>query len=95
MRSEANAAAVRSRRQPGRALHPSSVPIASSPEACALAGYPPSARARVVGSHVNGDLAAVYVLAEEGADWLSIVRRDDGGWTELGGGDGGSVAGHG
>ena len=62
---------------------------ASSPEACALAGYPPSARARVVGSHINGDLAAVYVLTDEGADWLSVVQRDEGGWTEVGGGDGG------
>jgi hypothetical protein len=67
------------------------VPPESSPEACALAGFPPAARARVVSSHVNGDLAALYVLTEEGADWLSIVRRDDEGWTELGGGDGGFI----
>ncbi len=71
--------------------YPSSVPTASSPEACALAGYPPSARAQVVGSHTNGDFAAVYVLTDEGADWLSVVQRDEGGWTEVGGGDGGSL----
>lgn len=64
---------------------------ASSPEACALAGYPASARARVVGSHVNGHLAAVYIVTDEGADWLSVVQRDEGGWAELGGGDGGLV----
>jgi hypothetical protein len=45
----------------------------------------------VVASHVNGDLGAVYVLTDEGADWLSVVRRDEGGWAEIGGGDGGLV----
>jgi hypothetical protein len=65
------------------------VPIASSPEACALAGYPLAARARVVGSHINGDFAAVYVLTDEGADWLSVVERDEGVWTEVAAGDGG------
>ncbi len=45
----------------------------------------------MVGSHINGDFAAVYVLTDEGADWLSVVQRDQGGWTEVGGGDGGLV----
>jgi hypothetical protein len=43
----------------------------------------------VVGSHINGDFAAVYVLTDEGANWLSLVQRDEGGWTEVAGGDSG------
>ncbi len=45
----------------------------------------------MVGSHVNGDLGAVYVVTDEGADWLSVVQRGEGGWAEVGGGDGGLV----
>lgn len=45
----------------------------------------------MVGSHTNGDFAAVYVLTEEELDWLSVVQRDDGGWTELTGGQGGFI----
>jgi hypothetical protein len=45
----------------------------------------------VVGRHIDGDFAAVYILTDEGADWLSLVRRDEGGWTEVAGGDGGPV----
>ncbi len=43
----------------------------------------------MVAQHVNGDFAAVYVLTDEGADRLSLVRRDAGGWAEVAGGDGG------
>ncbi len=45
----------------------------------------------MVGSHINGDFAAVHVLTDEGADWLNVVQRDEGGWIEVGGGDGGLV----
>ncbi len=43
----------------------------------------------MAGSHINGDFAAVYVLTDEGADRLSLVQKDEGGWTEVAGGDGG------
>ncbi len=64
---------------------------ASSPAACALAGFPASAGARVEGAHVNGDFAAVYVVTEERQAWFSIVRRDGQQWMEIAGSDGGNI----
>ena len=63
-----------------------------TPEACALAGFP--ATAKVAAAHVVGDYAAVYVVtdeADERGDWLSVLRRSKSGWEELAGGDGGHL----
>jgi hypothetical protein len=56
---------------------PSPVKAASSPEARAPAGFPASAGARVVGTHINGDLAAVNVLTSAQANSLTVAQWDE------------------
>lgn len=64
---------------------------ASSPASPVLASFPPPALARLVGIHIDQDYAAVYVVTGEGADWLSLLRKDDEGWAEALGSNGGQL----
>ena len=65
-----------------------------TPESGALSGFPQSAQARVVATHVNGDYAAVYVVThatDDRGDWLALMHKGSEGWREVGGGDGGQM----